>query len=181
VSDAALLVIDVQRGAFDGVRCPPIARGAELIARVQSVLATARAAQLPVVFVQHSEPGGVFAEGTPQFALHEALEPAPSDLWIVKRQSSSFEGTSLADVLKRAAVREVVLCGLQSEFCVFNTAAGALERGFRTTVLGDAHGTWPTSQDSAEVIAERINGELRGRGAAVCESSDLVAWLSRTR
>jgi nicotinamidase-related amidase len=176
---AALLVIDMQRGAFDGVRCPPIAGGPQLVARVQSALATVRAAKLPILWVRHSEPGGVFAEGTPQFERHEALRPQPGDVHIVKRQSSSFAGTPLADELARAAVREVLLCGLQSEHCVFNTAASALERGLRTTVLTDAHATWPTATETAEAISARINRELRSRGARLCSTADLPALLEQ--
>jgi len=179
VSRSALLVIDVQRGAFDGARCPAIARGHELIARVRAALAAARAAKLLVVFVQHSEPGGVFTEGTPQFALHESVVPAPGDVQIVKRQSSSFDGTALADTLSRAAIREVLVCGLQSEHCVYNTVLGALARGLRTVLLSDAHATWPTATESAEVISAKINADLGARGAILYSTSDLPALLEQ--
>lgn len=176
---AALLVIDVQRGAFDGQRCPRIARGDELVAGVQAALAAARAAQLAVVFVQHSHPGGVFDEATPRFELHEALAPQPGELRLTKRQSSSFEGTPLADELARFAAREVLLCGLQSDACVYNTAIGALARGLATTVLSDAHSTWPTPTETAAAISERINTELRQRGATLCTTKDLRAHLAQ--
>jgi nicotinamidase-related amidase len=180
MSLAALLVIDVQLGAFDGVRCPPIARGAELVARVQAAIAAARAAKLPVVFVQHSQPGPVFIEGTPQFALHEALVPEPHDVRIVKRQSSSFDDTPLADALARLGAGEVLVCGLQSEYCVYNTAVGALARGLRTAVITDAHGTWPTPTETAEAISARVNAKLQKRGARLCASADLAALVVAT-
>jgi len=179
VSRSALLVIDVQRGAFDGARCPAIARGHEFIARVRAALAAARAAKLLVVFVQHSEPGGVFTEGTPQFALHESVVPAPGDVQIVKRQSSSFDGTALADTLSRAAIREVLVCGLQSEHCVYNTAAGALARNLRTTLIADAHSTWPSAQETAEAISARVNSQLSQRGVHLCDSTDLPTLLEQ--
>ncbi|HTO69595.1 MAG TPA: isochorismatase family protein [Myxococcota bacterium] len=172
-SDLALLVIDVQQGAFDGVRCPAIAGAAELVANVTAALAAARAAGAAVVFVQHSEPGGVFDAATPQFELHEALDPAPNDVRITKRQSSSFAGTRLADALARLGAREVLLCGLQSEHCVYHTALGALERGLRTTLVSDAHATWPTATECAAAISARINGELQRRGAKLCATREL--------
>jgi nicotinamidase-related amidase len=175
----ALLVIDVQRGAFDGARCPPIARPRELVEQIGAAIRLARAAALPIVFVQHSEPGGVFAEGTAQFELHEALVPARGELRITKRQSSSFADTRLAAELARLSVREVVLCGLQSEHCVYNTALGALTRDLRTTVLSDAHSTWPTPTETAEAICARINTELVRQGVHLCPTRDLPTLLDR--
>ncbi|HTO55895.1 MAG TPA: isochorismatase family protein [Myxococcota bacterium] len=176
----ALLVIDVQRGAFDGARCPPIARAGELVERVGAAIGRARSAALPIVFVQHSEPAGVFAEGTPQFELHEALAPARGELRITKRHSSSFDDTTLVADLARLSVCEVVLCGLQSEFCVYNTALGALTRDLRVTVLHDAHSTWPTPTETAEAISARINSELSQRGANLCATKDLEAYVQRS-
>ena len=53
--------------------------------------------------------------------------PAPGDAVLKKRASSSFEGTDLDSQLRAEGVKRLVLCGLQSEFCVSNTARSAAE------------------------------------------------------
>jgi nicotinamidase-related amidase len=61
-----LLVIDIQRGAFDGVRCPVIDTPEPFVARARALVDAARAGNHPIVFVQHCEttPGEVFEEGS---------------------------------------------------------------------------------------------------------------------
>ncbi|ROR32589.1 isochorismatase family protein [Inmirania thermothiophila] len=51
---------------------------------------------------------------------------------------SGFEGTDLAERLRRRGVRRVFVGGLATDYCVFNTVLDALGEGFETWVLGDA-------------------------------------------
>ena len=50
----ALILIDMQIGAFDGDRITPIHSGDNLLRQVQRLLEQARTAQVPVLYVQHS-------------------------------------------------------------------------------------------------------------------------------
>ena len=52
-TQAALLVVDLQRGMFNGERLPPIHAGEALLARVRALIAQARGTGVPVVFVRH--------------------------------------------------------------------------------------------------------------------------------
>src|SRR5438309_9257183 len=98
----ALLVIDLQRGAFDGARCPPIDGPDRLIDNACALIEAARAGHVPVVFVQHCgvEAGDAFEEGSPHWALHASLAPAAGELVMKKYASSSFEQTGLDDHLR---------------------------------------------------------------------------------
>jgi nicotinamidase-related amidase len=178
MSTTALLVIDIQRGAFDGVRCPPIDRPAELVANASSLIAAARDAGSPVVFVQHcDEPDSPFEEGTPHWELHEQLVPNADEAVIKKYASSSFENTSLGETLQRLNIKDVILCGLQSEFCVRNTGNAALDLGYTVRVAQDGHSTWPSDGKLSEVISDSVNKELAARGAIVVPTANLVAML----
>lgn len=165
----ALLVIDLQRGAFDGVRCPPVDEAGALIRNARALIDAARRSGTPIVFVQHCEGAEEpFEEGTAHWLLHEALVPAPGDLMLKKYASSSFENTELDAWLAERDVRNVVLCGLQSEFCVSNTARGALALGYAVRVARDGHGTWPSNgrtaveiKSEADVALGRVGVELR--------------------
>lgn len=174
----ALLVIDVQRGAFDGLRCPPIAHAESLVANTLALLAAARATATPVVFVQHlGLPGDAFAAGEPGGALHESLAPRRGEPVVQKRHSSGFEETKLAATLDAVRARELLVCGLQSEQCVFNTSAAALEAGYRVVLASDGHATWPTPSEPASAVSARINRALRERGARLATTAELVARL----
>ena len=178
VSTTALLVIDIQRGAFDGVRCPPIDRAAALVANASSLIAAARDAGSLVIFVQHcAESGAPFEEGTPHWALHEQLVPIAGEPVIKKYASSSFENTNLGETLERLAIKEIILCGLQSEVCVRNTGNAALDLGYTVRVAEDGHSTWPSEGKSSAAISAGVNKELVARGAILDSTANLVAMF----
>ena len=51
---------------------------------------------------------------------------------------SAFDGTTLAEDLRREGVREVWVGGLATDYCVKNTVLDALRAGFRVRALSDA-------------------------------------------
>ena len=182
MSHTALLIIDIQRGAFDGVRCPPLASPERLVRHAGQLLQAAREGGHQVVFVRHcEEAGGPFEDGTPHGELHESLVPAAGEVVLKKQQSSSFEGTDLDEQLKARHITELVLCGLQSEFCISNTARSALGLGYRVQVASDGHGTWPSEGRSADEISAEVNRQLAEAGAHLATTAELAATLAEPR
>lgn len=174
----ALLVIDLQRGAFDGVRWSVISEPDRLIGNALTLISAARMSSMPIIFVQHCEGAGeVFEEGSVQGQLHESLAPLPSEKVLKKYASSAFEKTDLETTLMDLKVEEVVLCGLQSEFCVSNTAKSALKLGFGVVVATDGHSTWPSEQESANAISARVNDELQAAGVTLRSVAELARSL----
>jgi len=110
--------------------------------------------------------------------LHESLAPAPGDSVVKKYASSSFEGTDLDARLKTLGVDELVVCGLQSEFCVSNTARSALELGYKVRIAHDGHSTWPSEARSAAEIEDDVNARLAQAGALL-EGTEHLAIVLR--
>jgi nicotinamidase-related amidase len=182
MNSTALLVIDVQRGAFDGERCPPIDRSDELIEHAASLIGAARAAGAPIVFIQHCDaPNQVFEEGTAHWELHERLVPLEGDVVMTTYESSAFDGTALATTLVELNAQQLILCGLQSEFCVYNTAKSALVAGYEVMIAQDGHSTWPSDGKSASAISDEVNAKLEASGAVVQPSATLARTLRETR
>jgi nicotinamidase-related amidase len=181
MTSTALVVIDIQRGAFDGARCPPVDRAEELVRRAAALIESARSGGTPVVFIQHCEgPGEPFEQDSPHGELHEELSPLPGDTIVRKRASSAFQDTELASVLEGLGVTTLVVCGLQSEFCVSNTSKDALERGYEVRVARDAHSTWPSNGEAAAAISEMVNEDLARLGALL-EPTESLARALRAR
>jgi nicotinamidase-related amidase len=174
----ALLVIDIQRAAFDGARCPPIDSPDRLVRNACALVEAARVGSHPIVFVQHCEgPDEPFAEGTEHWELHESLAPVLGELTLKKYASSSFEGTGLDSELKAKGVKELVLCRLQSEFCVSNTARSALQLGYIVRIAQDGHSTWPSDGRTAAEIEAEVNSRLAGAGAMLATTEGLSLAL----
>ena len=173
-STLALLVIDMQAGAFDGQRCVPIADADRLLSTTRGLIAAARAADLPVIHVQHGDHAGqVFEEGSAQWHIHPSVAPAPGELVVRKRESSAFSGTALEAELRERDITTLAVCGLQSEQCVTNTTLAALERGFSVLLAHDGHSTWPSATQTAQQIIRQQNDLLAIRGAQQVACRDI--------
>jgi nicotinamidase-related amidase len=130
--NTALLVIDVQNGVVAGAH----ARDA-VLANIGALVRQARAAQVPVVWVQDETPG----RGSEEWRIVPELDPGEEEPLVHKRYGDSFEDTELEAVLSRHGVGRVVVAGAQTDMCVRCTLHGAFVRGYDVTLVGDAHTT----------------------------------------
>jgi nicotinamidase-related amidase len=172
---APILVIDLQTGMFDGVAEPPIHGAADLVARVQAILAWARRAGRRVGFVRHDAPAGdSLAPGAPGWPVWPALGQAADEPTFSKSVGDAFSNPALADWIAGLGADEVVLLGAQTDQCVAATVAGATKAGLRVTVVSDAHGTWPSGGESADEIIARYNTDFAAAGVNLVTTKVLI-------
>jgi nicotinamidase-related amidase len=148
---AGVLVIDVQRALCTGEYAAFEAD--RVIERINLVTEQARAAGAPVVFIQHEEANGLFRPGTDGWKLAEGLTVLEGDHHVRKRATDSFHQTELEALLRRLGVTSLVVCGIQSEFCVDTTVRRALALGFPVVLVADGHST----MDNAALTAAQIS------------------------
>jgi len=146
--DTALVVIDMQAVLFE----PAPADAEAVVARINGLASRARAAGVPVVWVQHETATGDLVADTPGWQLHHGLVTADDDLCIRKAFSDAFLHTTLHDQLAARGVRHVTVCGYSSEFCVDSSVRGAAARGYAVTLASDAH----TSHDKPHATGLQI-------------------------
>jgi nicotinamidase-related amidase len=163
----ALVIIDHQKAMFQNPNLPPF-EGEAVTDRIASLLAKARAAKAPVFFVQHDGgPPDDFHPGKPGFPFHDKIAPRAEEDITVKTKSSAFHGTDLDAKLKRAGVDELVITGMQSEYCVTSAIRGAYERGYKLILASDAHSTFDTQVAKGGDIVAIVNDTTRGSFASV--------------
>jgi nicotinamidase-related amidase len=149
--NTALLIVDVQRDVVkdaherDGV-----------IANINTVLGRARAASVPVIWVQHTSEG--LPEGSEGWQYVDELQRHDMEPLVHKRFGDSFEETELEALLAERKVGRLVVAGAQTDACIRSTLHGALVRGYDATLVADAHTTddpsqWGAPLDAAQVIA----------------------------
>lgn len=147
----AVLIMDYQAGV---VERHPVDHAA-LLARANTVLAAARAAQLPVIYVVvafragHPEIGpgnalfrelkqtGRFAAGDPATEIHAAIAPQAGDIVVTKRRVSAFAGSDLELILRARGLDTLVLFGLATSGVVLSTVRQAADADYRLIVLAD--------------------------------------------
>ena len=151
----ALLIIDVQVAIVAGAY-----REAEVLAAIASLADRARAASAPVIYLQHChdryEP---MMKGAAGWMIHLDVAPQPDDLIIEKTTSDGFYKTGLLDEIDQLGVGRLVICGLQTEFCVDTTARAAISHGFDVVLASDAH-TTGDAVTSAETTIRHHNYAL---------------------
>lgn len=153
----ALVVIDVQKGMWENPAHPPY-DGDGVVERIAGLIAKARAARAPVMYVQHHGMGDhPFQPGRPGFPFHDRIAPQAGDDVTVKHRSSAFHGTDFDAKLKRAGIDHLVVTGMQSEFCVNSAIRGAYERDYKVTLVSDAHSTGDTRIVKAKDIVALQN------------------------
>lgn len=171
----ALVVIDVQNEVVAGAH----ERDA-VITRIADLLERARTAEVPVVWVQHSDEGLVRDSEAWQYVPE--LVRRESEPLVHKQFGDSFEGTDLEEVLAGAGAGHLVVTGAQTDQCIRSTIHGAFTRGYDVTLVGDAHTTEDLSAYGApppEGVIAHTNlywqhQDAPGRTAAVVAAGDVV-------
>jgi nicotinamidase-related amidase len=157
-TNTALLIIDVQIGLMEEAY-----QSGETLDRIRTLLADARKTNTPIIYVQHDGPAGHGLEvGTPPWHIHPSIAPAEGDVVVHKRASDSFYDTTLHSQLTQLDIKQLVVAGGQTEYCVDTTVRRATTMGYTVTLVGDAHTTYDSEILSAAQIIAHTNDTLNG-------------------
>ena len=172
-AESAVVVIDMQNayaspGGYVDLAGFDIAGAAAVIDRIATVLATARAAGVQVVYLQngwdpdYQEAGGpgspnwhksnalktmrarpeiqgqLLARGGWDYEVVDALTPQPGDLRIHKTRYSAFFNSQLDSSLRARGIRNIVFVGIASNVCVESTLRDAFHLEYFGVMLEDA-------------------------------------------
>jgi nicotinamidase-related amidase len=170
----ALIVIDVQNGVY-AYEDSAVFAGPALIDTINRLIAAARAAGSPVVFVQHEDEW--LHAGSREWELLRELDArVDTDILVGKRHGSAFHATPLEETLRRLGIDEVVLCGLQTELCVDSTLRHAAALDFEVSLAQDAHSTYDSGTLTAPQIIEHHNRTLANYARVL--PADAIAFAS---
>jgi nicotinamidase-related amidase len=159
---SALLVIDAQTGVL-----APVWESKRVSDNIESLVAKARASNVPVIWVQHSDEELKY--GSEGWKLAPRFAPTPGESVVHKKYNSSFAETDLDLRLKALGVSRLVIAGAATNWCVRATAYAAVDRGYDLLLVSDAHSTESLDFGNGKVIpAEMI----------VAEFNTAIKWLS---
>ena len=120
-------------------------------------------------------------QGTRGAEFHPDLDIRPIDLIVHKGTSvdlDSYSGffendhstpTGLEPYLKGLGIREVFVCGLATDYCVYFTAMDAVKTGFTTRVIADA----VRGVDQPDGNIERTIGDMKSAGVEFIDSATI--------
>jgi len=172
-AETAVIVIDMQNayaspGGYVDTAGFNIAGAAGTIAQIAKVLDTARAAGMPVVFLQNGwdadyvEAGGpgspnwhksnalktmrarpelagqFLARGCWDYAIVDALTPQPGDIRVEKTRYSAFFNSQFDSILRSRGIRNLVFVGIATNVCVESTLRDGFHLEYFGVMLEDA-------------------------------------------
>lgn len=161
-----LVVVDLQNDFADASGSLTVADGAQVVPRVNELVAAAREAGAFVVATQDWHPvvtphfekdGGIWpvhcVAGTWGAELHSALH-LPADAPRIRKGIAGEDGysaftvrdpvsgeetaTELEALLRGRGIERLVVCGLATDYCVKETALDGARLGFEVEVVADA-------------------------------------------
>ncbi|WP_419901375.1 cysteine hydrolase family protein [Kiloniella sp.] len=154
----AVLVIDIQTGL---VTPSPTPFEIDLvIERINKVTELARENKAPVIMVQHECPNSILEHGSDNWQLPPELTTERSDHIVRKTTPDSFLKTNLDELLKSREVKNLIICGYASEFCVDTTVRRAAALGYNVQLVSDAHTTHDKAHTTANNIRAHENATL---------------------
>lgn len=181
----ALLVMDLQADIVPRLGDA----AAPLLARTAGLIATARRARLPVVYVvvgfrpgypevspRNASFSAIMKTGrmivtTPGADIAPEVRPEDGDAVVVKHRVSAFAGTDLEMLLRARGVDTLVLAGIATSGVVLSTVRHAADADYRLVVVGDC-----CADMDAEVHRVLLDKVL-ARQATVVAAADLAAML----
>ncbi len=129
----ALIVIDMQTAL---VEAEPYYRDG-VVKNIKSLISACRAANIPVIYIQHDDSQdeqSMLTPGSAGWTIYQEIAPESSDKVFEKRFNSAFRQTRLKEHLDNMGAKNLILCGMQTEYCVDTTCKVAFELGYSITI-----------------------------------------------
>ncbi|MCE4057028.1 cysteine hydrolase family protein [Pseudomonas sp. Au-Pse12] len=169
----ALLVIDMQVGLFNGPDKPY--KREQTLENINQLIRRARQAGAPIFAVRHTGPAdSPIAAGSPFWQLLPTLEVDEElDCVLDKTRPSCFVGTGLAERLQEAQVKELLVVGMKTQYCVDATCRAAGDLGFAVLLVEDAHTCMDTPVLGAKKIIAHHNATLNGPFVRLIKTPDV--------
>ena len=142
-----LLVIDVQKALV----VDDLYHHESFLKNVVKLIKLARKNNIEVIHVQHDAgQGSGFSAGDEGFEIVEQAKPLGNEKVFVKTINSAFSNKEFEQYLSQSGDKELMIVGLQSEFCVDATIKSAFERGYKVIVPNGTNSTFDNDYMSAK-------------------------------
>jgi nicotinamidase-related amidase len=126
INNTILLVIDVQEKLV-----PVICRREKLTENIQKLVRGAQALDIPIL-VTEQYPQGLGKTATGIAELMPDIKPLP------KRSFSCYGDEGFKRVLDSSGRKQVLVCGIETHVCVYQTSLELKEAGYEVQVAADA-------------------------------------------
>lgn len=174
-----LLVIDAQREITN----EKLYKFDEFVSTVKMLIKTARKNGVEVIFVRHDDGAGTpMTKGPDGFEIYEGFAPEQGEKIFDKQVNSPFKDTGLAEYLSKKGETEIIITGLQTDYCIDAAIKCGFEHGYKIIVPQYANSTFDNRFMSAEKSYEYYNDFIwNGRYAKCISAEETVLKMQKQR
>lgn len=134
-----LLIVDAQKA----IVTKDLYAHVVFVENVKMLIAGARENNVEVLFVRHDDGEGCeLHSGNEGFEIYEEFQPLAGEKIFDKTVNSAFKGTGVLEYLREKGEMEVIVAGLQTDYCIDATVKAGFEHGFRMIVPAYANSTF---------------------------------------
>ncbi|ADL51987.1 cysteine hydrolase family protein [Clostridium cellulovorans] len=170
MENTALLVVDVQNAL---VSEKPFALE-EVIGNIKRLIEICRKNKVEVIYVQHTDEELV--RNSEGWKIYEEISPNENEKIVYKSFNSSFKNTELKEYLDSKGISQLIITGMQTEYCIDATCKVAFEYGFKLIMPEKTNTTFDNGNISAETLYEYHNFNIfKNRFAVVENIEDTIA------
>lgn len=169
-----LLVVDVQKLITN----EKLYNFDTFISNIKLLIEKARKNNIEVIYVRHDDgEGQALTKGTDGFEIYNEIVPMPNERIFDKFVNSSFNGTGLLEYLRGKGEKEIVVVGLQTEYCIDATVKCGFEHGFRVIIPEYSNSTFDNEFMTAEQSYRYYNEFMWKNRYAECVSVEKVIGM----
>ena len=122
-----------------------------LLEKISYLQNQARSKNIEIIYVQHIETPE--AQTSEDWQLSPLLKRQANEKIFQKKYNSIFKETGLKEYLDQQGIEQLVLCGMQTEYCVDTSVKVAFEYGYQLVIPEGA----VTTFDGEDIPAETLN------------------------
>ena len=160
-----LLVVDIQKGITD----ERLYAFDSFIENAKHLIDTARKNNVEVIYVQHDDgPGTGFSVGDLDFEIADQVAPLENEKIFIKDVNSCFGNKDFTEYLESIGEKELMVIGLQTNFCIDATVKSAFDRGYKIIVPAGANSTFDNEYMDAETTYRYYNEMMWPKRFAEC-------------
>lgn len=162
-----LLVIDMQKALV----CDELHNYDAFLKNVTKLINTARKNNTEIIYFKHDagKDSGM-SSGDEGFEIANEVIPQDNEKVYIKTINSCFGNNDFANYLSNLGEKELMIIGLQTEFCIDSTIKSAFERGYKVFVPTLAHSTFSNNYLSAKTVIKYYNEWIWPDAFAKCIS-----------
>lgn len=172
-----LLVVDAQTL----ITTPALYAVDRYVDTVATLIRTARQNGVEVIYIRHDDGADEpLTKGKPGYEVYAPFAPLPGEKVYDKTVNSPFRDTGLLEYLRSCGEKQLMVCGLQTDFCIDATIKCGFEHGFEMLVPAYGNTTLDNAYMTAQQSYRYYNEWMWPRRYATClPAEEAVAALCK--